>query len=125
MIAPGTIRTNQRIRETGASRQTARDNDCVQQRIAACAAIFPDVKARLKGGTKDELLKYAEDIAQQRHLPPPDRVCRRSRDAVICWFCANAPNVLTEVTRKVVLPPLSTLFPDLAFPFLANPTAII
>jgi hypothetical protein len=112
-LAPGSIRTNQTIQETGFTRQTLRDLASVKRRIANCGESFDVVKKSLKNVTKTTLLTHAQFLVTQFSFPPCDRVCRRNRDALICWFCANKPNVAVELQQRVVLPHLVDLLPDL------------
>jgi hypothetical protein len=112
-LAPGSIQTNQIIQETGFTRQTLRDVAAVKRRVASCGELFDVMKKSLKNVTKTELLTHAQFLITQLSLPPCDRMCRRNRDALICWFCENKPDVAVGRQQRVELPHLVDVFPDL------------
>jgi hypothetical protein len=76
----------------GVPTQTARDSMSIQRRIAIAGPLFATVSHRIRGIRKSELLADALTLSTGANLTPPDRICRRSRDALVCWFCMNAPN---------------------------------
>jgi hypothetical protein len=74
--------------------QTARDHVEAQRRLAGIGPLFVLMKHRLSGWTKKELLRMAKEIATAKQIPRADRVARRRRDVLICWFCRCAPEFL-------------------------------
>jgi hypothetical protein len=53
--------------------------------VAASAHLAP---------TCGSLLRLAHHLIQQRELPPLDRLARRQRAGLVCWFCENCPDLL-------------------------------
>jgi hypothetical protein len=43
--------------------------------------------------TKAQLLQRALSISRQGGFPAPDRMARRHRDALICWYCQFCPTI--------------------------------
>jgi hypothetical protein len=110
------ILATQTIHESALSRQTIRDVAAVKNRVAKCGQEFENMKNRLKNATKQQLLDYADSIAPQYHFPPCDRVCRRSKEALVCWFCEHVPTIAIEQPRRIELPPIDVRFPVLLLP---------
>jgi hypothetical protein len=55
-------------------------------------------RTKLGKPTKAVLLKFANEIADKWGIRRPDRICRRQRRALICWFCEHTPVVMEELT---------------------------
>jgi hypothetical protein len=98
----------------GVTAQTRRDLQKCQQRVNKNRCLFPLMKDHLHRFPKAELLKYASKLSTQKQIPPVDRVCRRNRDALICWFCESCPDILGAVAASVALPPQRVLFPSIS-----------
>jgi hypothetical protein len=74
--------------------QTARDHIQTRKRVAEVAPLFVSMKVLFAGRTKHELLTMSMNIANAKQIPHVDRLARRSRDVLICWFCRCAPELL-------------------------------
>jgi hypothetical protein len=94
--------------------QTQRDLQKCQQRVNKNRCLFPRMKDHLQRFPKAELLKYANELSTQKQIPPADRICRRNRDALICWFCESCPEILSIVAAPVAPPPQRVLFPSIS-----------
>jgi hypothetical protein len=46
--------------------------------------------------TRGTILLFAERLIAQRHLPPLDRLARRQKPALMCWFCENCFDLLHD-----------------------------
>jgi hypothetical protein len=87
-----------RIQRTGKRRsiseQTQRDSARLNERIRHNAALFPLVEMTLdrvfKKQRRSELIDLAEKCAHVNGaVHPIDRIARRHRPGLICWFCEN------------------------------------
>jgi hypothetical protein len=76
--------------------QTARDNQIAQARISQHAEILPRMKSRFHDYTIQDLRNVAAAVVEQHGVPGPDRIARRRRDVLICWFCQFYPSILHE-----------------------------
>jgi hypothetical protein len=85
------------------SHQTTRDNSRLIERMRRCSEMLKLVEPVLKGPygkrTMSELLSLADGCTRvDPGLPPADRLARRSRPGLLCWFCENwgavAPSIL-------------------------------
>jgi hypothetical protein len=76
--------------------------------------MFPSMEALLRPYPKEQLLVALRRICKEQGLPEIPRVCRRNRDAIICYFCLNCP----DFPRG--FPPISggVQFPNPVFPAL-------
>jgi hypothetical protein len=80
--------------------QTERDWErCIERRRGVEPLFIPMSKllTRLGGGrlTRSVLSHVAEEISKQKTITI-DRNARRIKDAMICWICENAPELLTQ-----------------------------
>jgi hypothetical protein len=64
---------------------------------------FQRMQTVMKGKAKAELLKRGSEWAQLKGRRGPDRLCQRSRDALICWFCEHCGELI-EQTVPVPVP---------------------
>jgi hypothetical protein len=60
------------------------------------APLFVPMEKQLQDLSKPQMLSMARSFSAKHELPPPDRLCRRSREALTCWFCQHAPNFPAE-----------------------------
>jgi hypothetical protein len=72
--------------------QTRRDQERVAARKRYNAPMFDSMGARLMGLGKPGLLQRARQFSDAHGVHPPDRLCERYREALICWFCENVPD---------------------------------
>jgi hypothetical protein len=79
---------------TPISAQTEKDNVSLSARKTALGSKFDAMKDFLKGKTKVELLFAARLLRKERNIEKVDRVAKRHRDALICWYCESCPDVL-------------------------------
>jgi hypothetical protein len=106
--------------------QTQRDLHKMQQRMNKNRVMYPRMNTHLEGIPKDILLKMANKISVMKEIPPADRICRRNRSALVCWFCESylemlspqlmlTPNVHPEPgsTPRLPFPPIGDLVRDL------------
>jgi hypothetical protein len=98
-----------------ATPQTRRDLEKIKQRKNKNSYVFPMMRAYLQQFPKGVLLQVAREISESKQIPPVDRICRRNREALICWFCESAPEVLSKQI------PQSSLRPVIAIPELQRP----
>jgi hypothetical protein len=75
------------------NQQTRRERSLVLEQMAMCSGIFPLVSAALSRYPKAQLMAPLKRISRERRLPEVPRICRRSRDALICYFCLYCPDV--------------------------------
>jgi hypothetical protein len=74
------------------AQQTIRDQVVIAERVRRAGDKFDWIMRQLpKSYTKEILFKKARVIPG---APPPDRICHRGKDALICWFIEYAPNYL-------------------------------
>jgi hypothetical protein len=93
----------------GPNRATIREQAQVLQRLQQNAALFDPMRQALaaiitgqKGSfTMAGLLSFAYSLIQDRGGPRLDRLARRKKPALICWFCENHP----YLTRQRPAPP--------------------
>jgi hypothetical protein len=74
------------------TKQTRRDTIEGTRRMAKCAALYPEMEARLKSFPKAVLLDAAESMYKERGIPRPDRICFRRREPLICHYCKHFPD---------------------------------
>jgi hypothetical protein len=66
------------------------------------------MKQRLAPYTEKKQLKdWANYLISKGLAPPLTRLAPRHRDAMICWFCANAPNFPEGLPAELPLPEIS------------------
>jgi hypothetical protein len=74
------------------TQQTKRDLERLGNRLAA---VPPDRHAamamQLRGMNKRQLIAEACSMSRQNGWPAPDRLARRQRSALICWYCTFCP----------------------------------
>jgi hypothetical protein len=91
--------------------QTERDNAELLARMKRAAASYRTVERFLecKVGprlTREKLFALADRLyAQQIVDDPPDRLCRRKKEALICWFCERFAQVLGRLDPPAPAPP--------------------
>jgi hypothetical protein len=51
----------------------------------------------LRPFTKHHLVNFAKALAQKKGIQV-DRLAVRQKICLICWFCENCPELLTEIT---------------------------
>jgi hypothetical protein len=78
--------------------QTVRDNNKVTSWKERCGVAFQAMDAKLQGRTVFELIIEAMKLCHQAQLrgQPISKIGRlekRLRDALICWFCENCPDM--------------------------------
>jgi hypothetical protein len=89
--------------------QRERDREKLKWRMRECSALREPMAQRLRGYSKAELLAEAalfvrNELPKGRHIPAVDRIGRRSRDGLICWFVMNYPEILqTDFASDVIL----------------------
>lgn len=92
--------------------QTDRDLQHVRRRILAVPpSQFATMAISLARSTKAQLLQRACSISRECGAPAPDRMARRHRDALICWYCQFCPTV-----TSVEFPPADSValpFPEI------------
>jgi hypothetical protein len=71
-----------------------RDNFRLVERMRRCAHVFKMIERILDGGSRKrtmlELIVLADECGRMDPLlPPADRLARRSRAGLLCWFCEN------------------------------------
>jgi hypothetical protein len=68
--------------------QRQREQKEVERRLRFCPrADFERMEKALHGQSKSKLVQFGLTWASQANCQPPDRLCRRRRQALICWFC--------------------------------------
>lgn len=87
------------------NQQTRRDHDTILKQIIQCGSAFHVMHNTLRLYPKAALLGPLRYVCQQRNLPPVPRLCRRSKDALVCFFCLYCPDF------PLGFPPLSPLHP--------------
>jgi hypothetical protein len=88
--APHPIYVVSRIISTSSRRRTVNtDMTETQKRVRQCGELYFTVRTMLSGITKRKLLEIAALIASMYNVPGVDRVARRNKDALICWWCKN------------------------------------
>jgi hypothetical protein len=69
------------------TQQTRRDRDWIEIQKRKCGPFFYTMQHRLRLWPKKVLLEPLGQYCQQRNLPAIPRLCRRSKDALVCYFC--------------------------------------
>ncbi|OHT17561.1 hypothetical protein TRFO_00797 [Tritrichomonas foetus] len=87
-----------RISNKNVLRQTERDQLRINEKVRKnriCYSQMEKVLNIIYGGqvTKGKLLKMAHLIAKQRNLKI-ERIEKRNKSALICWYCENCPDLL-------------------------------
>jgi hypothetical protein len=54
--------------------------------------------------TQTNLLEFAQTLIRQRGLSPVDRLARRKKPALVCWFCENCPDLMLNPYLNGVQP---------------------
>jgi hypothetical protein len=67
--------------------QTRRDTLAAQHRMAEVADRFPLALQLLAHLSKRQMLAMAAEICRAHGVPKPDRLARRQRVVLVCWFC--------------------------------------
>jgi hypothetical protein len=57
--------------------------------------------------TRAPLEDFANSLIKERGLPPLDRLARRKKQALICWFCENCPDVMLNPRSYLLNRPVS------------------
>lgn len=75
------------------SRQTQLDQAMTFKRVKKNESLLPEVVNQLeailgKSPKKKTLLKFANSLSMVTHISL-DRLAKRSRDCLLCWFCEN------------------------------------
>jgi hypothetical protein len=79
--------------QTGTTGQTQRDRDELKRRRSWCPQdAFERMRMALRGQSKLRLVNEGLIRSKQTQCPRPDRLCRRQREALICWFCEFWPS---------------------------------
>jgi hypothetical protein len=76
------------------SPQGIRDAAIVQARIQRCSTLFNRMKTKLKDLTITYMLKLASTHPMIGAISSPDRIARRKKAALICWFCEYWPELV-------------------------------
>jgi hypothetical protein len=107
-LAPGPAVTPVRW---GVSPQAIRDNRLVQKRMNHNGAIYIQMSALLElafshrqNVTRRLLIELAKSIIRVKGCPELDRLTYRRKEALICWFCENCPELLTSPVLARLLP---------------------
>jgi hypothetical protein len=112
----------------GGKRKTVVENQKVQEQIAATGPRFHDMKTTLRRFSKVMLWTWAVNLSAQSkdHITPPNRIERRIKDALVCWYCklvpgfpCGAPGLESPATRN--RPNLTTNVPIDVFPSMDEP----
>jgi hypothetical protein len=75
--------------------QTARDERTLELRKRKVGSQYAATEACLERAlgrklTRKKLLAAANQLYERRVVEyPPDRLCKRKKEALICWFCEN------------------------------------
>jgi hypothetical protein len=91
--------------------QTDRDNAELLARMRRASACYKPMEAFLEGQigsrlTREKLFSLANRLyAQQIVDDPPDRLCRRKKEALVCWFCEHLVQVYSRLTPRNAAPP--------------------
>jgi hypothetical protein len=102
--------------------QTRRDLDKITKRKNKNGFLLQPMAKLLQSRPKSALLQLARQISDSKQIPPVDRICRRNRDALICWFCESAPELLLgqriaapqpTTQPRVLLPSVNELLANL------------
>jgi hypothetical protein len=64
----------------------------VQNMMRRNAALYHAMEDRLAKFSKAALLTPSRQFAQRAGIRGPGRLCQRSKQAMICWFCKHVPN---------------------------------
>jgi hypothetical protein len=72
--------------------QTFRDRSRVAEVRRDCGEIYPMMAELLAPFSKAALLPPLRRICAARGLPQPLRVCRRMKEALVCFFCLFLPD---------------------------------
>jgi hypothetical protein len=82
------INTGSSLPAKDKARQTMRDKQEMMKRIKRWSSMFSQIKdGYFKGKRKSWMLEQANGIVARTGYKSPDRLCKRQRDALICWFC--------------------------------------
>jgi hypothetical protein len=88
MTARSGINEDESGERPGTTRQKQRDRNELRQRCSCCPrAAFERMEIALRGQSKSRLVREGLSRSRETKCPRPDRLCRRQRVALICWFC--------------------------------------
>jgi hypothetical protein len=102
-------------RSKSPTKATKRENEALRQRLQRNAAHTERMSASLNciihglqsANRRVTLDNLATRLANHRRLPLPDRLARRKKPALICWFCENCLDLVQDPS----LNQLEALFP--------------
>jgi hypothetical protein len=93
MTTESMMNEDEKGEQTGTTRQTQRDRDEVKRRRSQCPEeTFQRMRMALLRQSKIKLLNDCVIRSNETKCPQPDRLCRRHREALICWFCEFWPS---------------------------------
>jgi hypothetical protein len=81
--------------------ETRKENEQANRRIRQCSN-YGAVNRTLEGYTRKVLLRAAERIVAEAGIPAPDRLAKRTKRTLICWFADNALEVSLDVVARVL-----------------------
>jgi hypothetical protein len=82
------INTGSSLPAKDKARQTMCDEQEMMKRIKKCGSMFNQIKDRyFEGKRKSWMLEQANGVVARTGYKSPDRLCKRHKDALICWFC--------------------------------------
>jgi hypothetical protein len=110
------------LRTTALTPQTQRDLNKISKRKNKNGFLLQPMARLFQSLPKTALLRLAKQISQSKQIPPADRICRRNRDALICWFCESAPELLSG---RLILPPAVFVIPEVARQPTAQPRLVL
>jgi hypothetical protein len=76
-------------------RQTQLDEQRGIHRRKANERLFDQMMKKLQQNGKNSLLQFAKAVAKKKGISV-DRLARRQKDSLICWFCENCPELLND-----------------------------
>jgi type III secretory pathway component EscV len=97
--------------------QTEIDHDNAVLRRRNNEALFDrmtQILTHVAGGkpTKQVLMKLAQQIADKKQIKV-DRIAKRIKDCLICWFCEQVPDLITVAETEIGAPEKETGFEEL------------
>jgi hypothetical protein len=108
--APSVVRIPRSGKHRKVAGQTTRDNSRMVERMRRCAQIFKPIERTLDRvfakRTMAELTVLADDCARMMpFMRRMDRLARRSKPGVVCWFCENwvviSPCLIAQFERSI------------------------
>jgi hypothetical protein len=76
--------------------QIEKDNRSIWKRKEVLGQRFFAMNELLRTRNRKELILAARMLQNDRRLVKIDRIARRNRDALICWYCETCPDILNN-----------------------------